>query len=1261
MPNLDDILGGGPPAAATPAATPPAASGGGNLDSVLGGASPGGNLDSILGTPNGSAATPAAKKSGGGIFGSLANAFKTGLNHAGPLKQLASFVNPANQAEGLVKLADSAAQAAGIAPTQVLEHAKGIDPFYHSTNGRLSGSLAQAVTGAQQTVKGPNGQTLVAPGQRGLSVIAGETPAVYGAAAHVGNTVQGAVQLPLAAEQAATQQSTAPLANSILGRRVNQEGVLGAGLSTLGDTLLLAGAAGGITGGITGEGGVSGGDLAQATKLENLANSVKGSPEGGYASAAQADQMAQEAAANGDATQAAEHAQAAQNLSKAADLRAAVSESSPTMQRLNAVNQGLNTFTHAGNQVMGQPAEVYGKVLGGVGDLLTKIPGVEAAASAAKEGLANSKVGQFAAKVAANHAEGNKFRDLYRDQMSGETQRLQQPVNQATADVNRILPNAEDQQAMNLVRRGDVNTLTAPMLSKLSDEQLQAHIDRTGLDATPAALRTAVEYTANPASRPDITEAAQRMAAVQQAADARFTNPDYASQVLGGPALAEREAKVAGEASPGGVAKRQAAIDKMIQAQKDKIDAAMQQGLSERPAPLSAAQERQVAARNARADVTERLGTERQGTTTRAAADETNAATQSRASRKAVADAEREIAARSQRIADLQARQANVPNELQVQAPQVRTALQSADQIRSSLLQAAQEARATVWHNGDTDIPVTVEGSLGVGPDGREYLKVSGSNTGVPADEIRQVETPQSQSLAALAGKAAPTAADLRAAGINPEFLPGGQVPEEGVGQAGVKPRLLNAKKLGSERQRQTIEAPLTAEGQAAKYNENIAGQVRNELSRRVLAEVAQPSTAHVADTSLSGAALRQELEAQGRVPVGLVQEQGVAKLRPLPDEQIRPGVPTLSTKTLDRYTKTVFPSEPNAFMKGLSTVETAGRVTKLLGPGFVAHKAATDALFDRILGGVRLKDVAANAPEALRQYKEGTLPPDIGTLQKPDLSNSNVVDRAISKVAEKGMPGFRALDSTNRGALYQTFRDQGMSPLQAQERVRAVGGDIRAVNAQAGGLRRFATYPGWQFHLANVLKELAVAHPSGLIQAGTLAQAANRAQPDTVATTGGVDEFVNPFGSFIGLGKGTPGKGLKQQIQGRIGSMIAPVPETVAEWLGNDLRRGQPVTVPGVNYPQAAGSQLGNWGNMGNIALHTFVPQVGQVGDVVGAAQGPGGEVPYRLSTGNPEENSKGVVQTKKGSTRLGALAQLAGVPVATPVQPPKPKKGKK
>jgi len=198
-------------------------------------------LDSVLGPRSGSAPKGGG---GGGLFSKVMHLI------GGPTKQIAGFLNPANQASGLLKLADSAAQAVGVAPTQVLEHAKGIDPFYHENANRLSGSLAQAVTGAQQTVPGAQGQPpLVVPGQRGLSVIKGETPAVYGAAAHIGKTAQGLGQLPVAGIQAAAQQSTAPLTGSILGQRVHNEGVVGAGLSTLGDTLALTGAASGVLGG----------------------------------------------------------------------------------------------------------------------------------------------------------------------------------------------------------------------------------------------------------------------------------------------------------------------------------------------------------------------------------------------------------------------------------------------------------------------------------------------------------------------------------------------------------------------------------------------------------------------------------------------------------------------------------------------------------------------------------------------------------------------------------------------------------------------------------------------------------------------------------------------------------------------------------------------------------------------------------------------------------------------------------------------------
>lgn len=41
-----------------------------------------------------------------------------------------------------------------------------------------------------------------------------------------------------------------------------------------------------------------------------------------------------------------------------------------------------------------------------------------------------------------------------------------------------------------------------------------------------------------------------------------------------------------------------------------------------------------------------------------------------------------------------------------------------------------------IWRNKDSDTPVTVTGYLGEGPDGRTYVSVEGSQTGIPLDEI---------------------------------------------------------------------------------------------------------------------------------------------------------------------------------------------------------------------------------------------------------------------------------------------------------------------------------------------------------------------------------------------------------------------------------------------------------------------------------------------------------------------------------------------
>jgi len=48
--------------------------------------------------------------------------------------------------------------------------------------------------------------------------------------------------------------------------------------------------------------------------------------------------------------------------------------------------------------------------------------------------------------------------------------------------------------------------------------------------------------------------------------------------------------------------------------------------------------------------------------------------------------------------------------------------------------------RSAVWRNKDHDQPVTVTGDLGIGTDGRKYLKVAESQVGIPEDEVEFVD-----------------------------------------------------------------------------------------------------------------------------------------------------------------------------------------------------------------------------------------------------------------------------------------------------------------------------------------------------------------------------------------------------------------------------------------------------------------------------------------------------------------------------------------
>jgi hypothetical protein len=47
-----------------------------------------------------------------------------------------------------------------------------------------------------------------------------------------------------------------------------------------------------------------------------------------------------------------------------------------------------------------------------------------------------------------------------------------------------------------------------------------------------------------------------------------------------------------------------------------------------------------------------------------------------------------------------------------------------------------QPVHDATWRNKDHDQPVKVTGEAGTGPDGRRYLKIEGSDTGVPEDEV---------------------------------------------------------------------------------------------------------------------------------------------------------------------------------------------------------------------------------------------------------------------------------------------------------------------------------------------------------------------------------------------------------------------------------------------------------------------------------------------------------------------------------------------
>lgn len=66
--------------------------------------------------------------------------------------------------------------------------------------------------------------------------------------------------------------------------------------------------------------------------------------------------------------------------------------------------------------------------------------------------------------------------------------------------------------------------------------------------------------------------------------------------------------------------------------------------------------------------------------------------------------------------------------------------LQPVKKVIDNLIAIYGTGNEFVWLSHAGDIPVRVTRVFGVGPDGREYVSVEGSNTGVPRDELRELQ-----------------------------------------------------------------------------------------------------------------------------------------------------------------------------------------------------------------------------------------------------------------------------------------------------------------------------------------------------------------------------------------------------------------------------------------------------------------------------------------------------------------------------------------
>src|SRR5581483_2605476 len=146
------------------------------------------------------------------------------------------------------------------------------------------------------------------------------------------------------------------------------------------------------------------------------------------------------------------------------------------------------------------------------------------------------------------------------------TQRLATPVNQATAQIRTLLPDAESQAAAYMSRTGDAATLNR--LAGMPDAELQRYITETPWlaqqGATPAAFRKAADFVAtdgaggtanlSPAQAGDLAQAHQIMdTGIYTPKEQRYA-AGYGDRQTPTPAtLADRQLHVAGQANSAGV------------------------------------------------------------------------------------------------------------------------------------------------------------------------------------------------------------------------------------------------------------------------------------------------------------------------------------------------------------------------------------------------------------------------------------------------------------------------------------------------------------------------------------------------------------------------------------------------------------------------------------------------------------------------------------------------------------------------------------